>query len=89
MAHLTYSCEEIAKRGQDLYETLRSQVELTPNIGKIIAIDVVTGEYEIDDDILVVSDRLKARLQNAEMWAERIGFNAVYSVGGILSRTTL
>jgi hypothetical protein len=49
--------------------------------------DIESGDYEIGDDVLVVSDRLKARHPLAEMWAERIGFNAVYSVGGTLTRT--
>lgn len=49
--------------------------------------DVESGDYEIGDDLLKISENLKNRHPLAEMWAERIGFNAVYSVGGTLTRT--
>lgn len=72
---------EIAQRGKAHYQSLRVRIEVPDNIGKIIAIDIETGDYEIGDDLLEVSLKLKSRHPNAEMWAERIGFNAVYSVG--------
>ena len=47
MGHLGHSAEEIGRRGQEIYETkLRSRVETEENIGKIISIDVDTGDYE-------------------------------------------
>ena len=87
MSYLISNGEEIARRGKERYENLRVQVEVAAHIGKIIAIDVETGDYEIDDDLLATSRQLKSRHPNAEMWAERIGFNAVYTVGGTLTRT--
>jgi hypothetical protein len=57
-----------------------------PNLNLKLGKHVVKGEYEIDNDMLVMSDRLKGLLQDAEIWAERIGFNAVYSVGGVVTR---
>ncbi len=87
MSQVTYGGEEIARLGKAIYHQLHTQLESIENIGKIVAIDITSGDYEIGDDLLVVSDRLKARHPLAEMWAERIGFNAVYSVGGTLTRT--
>lgn len=87
MSHLISSGEEVALCGKERYMNLRVQVEVEENIGKIIAIDVETGDYEIGDDLLATSLQLKSRHPNAEMWAERIGFNAVYTVGGTLTRT--
>lgn len=79
--------EEIAQRGKELYETrIRTQVETAENIGKIISIDVETGDYEIADDLVESSLRLQANQPDAAIWAERIGFNAVYAVGGTLVR---
>ena len=88
MANVISNGTEISRLGKECYNTLRATVETSETIGKLIAIDVNTGHYEIGEDILVVSDRLKTRHPNAEMWAERIGFNAVYTVGGTLTRTT-
>jgi hypothetical protein len=87
MSRLVSSDESIAQRGKDCYASLRDQVELADNVGKLIAIDLETGDYEIGEDLLTISFRLKSRHPNAEMWAERIGFNAVYTVGGTLTRT--
>ena len=81
---------KIARRGQDLYNrSIRSQVETRENIGKIIAIDLNTGNYEIDDNLLEAIDRLQAQFPDAIVWAERIGFNAVYAVGGSLTKVDL
>ena len=80
--------EEINRRGKELYENIiRSQVETVENIGKIISINVETGEYEIGDDLIVTSLRLREKQPDATLWGERIGFNAVYAVGGTLIRT--
>jgi len=76
------------KRGKELYEkVIRAQVETPENIGKIISINVETGEYEIGEDLVVTSGKLQAKQANALIWAERIGFDAVYAVGGTLVRT--
>jgi hypothetical protein len=89
---------KIARRGQDLYnrgrslserESIRSQVETRERIGKIIAIDLDTGNYEIDDNLLEAIDRLRAQFPDATIWSERIGFNAVYAVGGSLTKVDL
>ncbi|NJK51320.1 hypothetical protein HC931_27350 [Candidatus Gracilibacteria bacterium] len=82
------SSEEISRRGKELYEkSIRSQVETADNIGKIVSINVETGEYEIGDDLVITSLRLRAKQPDAPLWAERIGYNAVYAVGGTLVRT--
>jgi hypothetical protein len=80
--------EEIIRLGKELYEKqIRSEVETSENIGKLISINVETGEYEIGDDLLVTSRRLQAKQADAAIWAERIGYDAVYAVGGSLIRT--
>jgi hypothetical protein len=82
------SDEEITQRGRELYEnSIRLRVETLENIGKIISINVETGEYEIGDDLLVTSLKMRTKQTDAALWSERIGFNAVYAVGGTLFRT--
>jgi len=88
MAHPLLQDEEIDQRGQDLYQqTIRSEVETEENIGKQIVIDVETGEYEIDEDGLTASRRLLDRHPDAALYGLRIGYDAVYTIGGVLSRT--
>ena len=83
------SGEEIGERGQVIYESrLRTLLETEENIGKIVSIDVETGDYEIADDLLAAGRRLQQRRPDALMYGKRIGYNAVYAVGGSLVRTT-
>jgi hypothetical protein len=47
MPYPKLSDEEIIRRGKELYEKhIRLQVETTENIGKLISINVETGEFE-------------------------------------------
>lgn len=79
---------EIDRRGEALYQKrLRSQVETPENLGRQIVIDVETGDYEIDADGLAASRRLLARHPGAALFGARIGYNAVYSLGGVLEPT--
>lgn len=90
MSHPNLSRDEIALRGKEIYQSrLRANVEMTDNIGKIIAIDLDTGAYEIDKDLIVACDRLKSKQPNAIAWAQRIGYDAVFAIGGTLVRTAL
>jgi hypothetical protein len=85
MTHPNIDDLEIARRGEDLYNrTIRDRVEIAANLGKIISIDIETGNYEIGEDLLDASSRLQKHHPDANIWAERIGFNAVYAVGGTL-----
>jgi hypothetical protein len=75
-----YSKEEMARRGQELYESgIRQQVE-AGNVGKIVAIDIETGAFELAKDSLTASDQLLAQYPDAQIWFVRIGHRAVRSL---------
>ena len=76
-----YSKEELAQRGQELYESgIRQQVEAS-NEGKIVAIDIETGEFEVGEIVMAATDRLFACIPDAQPWTIRIGHRAVYHFG--------
>jgi hypothetical protein len=76
-----YSKEEFARRGDELYESqVRQQVE-EGNHGKIVAIDIETGAFEVDDMPMVAVDRLYERYPDAQPWVIRIGHRAVFRFG--------
>ncbi|NCJ07320.1 hypothetical protein GS597_12540 [Synechococcales cyanobacterium C] len=80
---LRYSKEEFAQRGSKIYESLvRPQIE-EGNHGKIVAIDIETGAYELAKDSLTASDQLLAQYPDAQIWFVRIGHQAVHRVGFI------
>ncbi len=68
-----YSKEEFARRGDAIYERELPPMLEKGNEGKFVAIDIETGAYEIDADELAASDRLGARVPNAQIWLRRIG----------------
>ena len=56
-----YSKEEFAQRGDLIYQTqIRPQVELG-NHGKIVAIDIETGAFEIANDTMTATRCLRER----------------------------
>ena len=88
MPHPRISGDEINRRGKEWYEqTIRPVVETEENIGKIISIDVETGDYAIADDPITAGDMVFARHPGAAMYGARIGYNAMYAIGGTLTRT--
>jgi hypothetical protein len=89
MPHPRYPGDEIGRIGHELYEkNIRAKVETEENIGKIISIDIETGDYEIGDDVLQTAKRLLAKNPDAPIWTERVGYDAVYTIGGTLNRTS-
>jgi hypothetical protein len=76
-----YSKEELARRGQELYEAgIRQQVEAGNN-GKIVAIDVETGAFELDEETMAAVGRLYEQLPDAQPWVLRIGYRTVHRFG--------
>jgi len=89
MPHSVYSGEEITRRGEKLYErVLRDRVEIWENIGKIISVDIDTGAYAIGDDPVETGRNVLARHPNAAIYGKRIGYDAVFALGGTLTRTS-
>jgi hypothetical protein len=77
-----YSKEEIARRGDAIYERTVSPLLQPDDQGKFVVIDIETGEYEVDVDELAASDRLLARLPNAQVWLRRVGSRYARRFGG-------
>jgi hypothetical protein len=50
-------------------------------MGKLVAIDIETGAYEIADDELAACDQLDARLPDAQIWLMRAGSRFVHRFG--------
>ena len=76
-----YSKEEFANRGNEIYESqVRSQIE-EDNSGRIVAINIETGSFEVADTPMVAVDRLYEREPDAQPWVIRIGHRAVFRFG--------
>jgi hypothetical protein len=76
-----YSKEEFARRGNEIYETqVHPQVEKS-NYGRIVAIDIETGAFEVADDSLTAAKQLLKRYPDAQIFGMRIGHRAVHRFG--------
>lgn len=77
-----YPIDEIARRGTELYESkIRPLVE-SGNDGRILCIDIETGDYAVADEGLVASSELIAKNPDSQIWCLRIGHIAVDKFGG-------
>jgi hypothetical protein len=81
--HSSYSDEEFARRGDEVYER-----EVLPHLGaedkgKIVALDIETGAFAVGPDELAATDRLRAQRPNAEIWFRRVGYRHVHRFGAV------
>ena len=80
--------DENWKRARSLYEQrVRKQVETEENIGKMVIMDVDTGDFEIDPLGIESARKLRQRHPNAHLFGMRIGYNVAESFGGLIERT--
>jgi hypothetical protein len=81
-----YGKEEFARLGDEIYESqVRQRVE-EGNHGRIVAIDLETGAFEVDASEIAACDRLEASHPEAQIWMVRIGFHHVRRFGGRTKR---
>jgi hypothetical protein len=83
MQAIFWSVEEVAQRAKQFYDQeIRACVEHGDNIGKMITIDALTGEYGIDKTGVETALNLKQKNPNARLFTMRIGYDVAFSFGG-------
>jgi hypothetical protein len=70
--------EELARLGSEVFERRVRPMLRSEDDGKFVALDVRTGEYEIDEDDYGAVSRLRARNPAVEIWLSRVGQPAAY-----------
>jgi hypothetical protein len=72
------SDDEIERLGEEVIER-RIKPQLSPgDNGKFIAVDVDSGDFELDKDDYSAVMRLRTRRPDAEIWLGRAGFPTAY-----------
>jgi hypothetical protein len=72
------SDDEIERLGEEMIER-RIKPQLSPDDnGKFIAVDVDSGDFELDKDDYSAVVQLRARRPEAEVWLGRAGFPTAY-----------
>ncbi len=79
---------EVADQSKALYEkSIRSQVETEENIGKMVVIEPLSGDFAVDAKGIESSFYLQERHPGARLFGIRIGYNVAASLGGVMERT--
>ena len=81
MGHTRYSTEEIASRGREIYANRLKPILEPDNIGKFLVIDIETGDYEMDENGEVASQRAHNKNPDGVRFAMRIGHRAWGRIG--------
>ncbi|MDD1421719.1 hypothetical protein MEO40_21875 [Dolichospermum sp. ST_sed1] len=87
MQAILLSSEEVAKCAKELYNNgIRQEVEIEENIGKMIIIDIETGEYAIDKIGIESAHYLRNKNPLARLYGLRIGYKVAVSFCGDMER---
>ncbi len=82
MPYPQYTPDEVAQRGEAMYEQqIRARVE-SAHRGQFVVIDIETGAYELDADDLAATKRALAKRPGAVLYGFRIGSPTAYRLGG-------
>jgi hypothetical protein len=67
-----YSKEEFARRGDALVESVVRPKLTAADADKFVAIDIETGEYELDKDEMKAINRLWKRVPDPQIWVAHV-----------------
>jgi hypothetical protein len=76
-----HSLDELARLGGGIFDRQVRPTLQPADDGKFVAIDVETGDYEIDADDYAAVARLRSRKPAADVWLARAGFPATCRIG--------
>lgn len=90
MTHSKLGLDEVGRLGELIYQRdIRATVETEDNIGKMVIIDIESGDYEIDShDGLDAARNLHEKHPGASLYGVCVGYNVAASMGGVMERTS-
>ncbi len=82
-AHQRRCCkEELARRGDALVESKVRPRLTSADQDKSVAIDMETGEYELDKNEMQAAERLRKRLPDPPIWLGHVTSSYLHRLGG-------
>ncbi len=84
MSYWNHDPKEARARAEAIYRNkVLEQINETAELGKTVVIDIDTGDYEIDADDVVATQRLIKRRPNVFTYAFRVGYRAMGRIGKV------
>ena len=77
-----YSKAEIARRGDALIESEVRPTLTADDEDKFVAIDIETGEFELDKNEMKAVGRLRKRLSDPQIWLVHVTLGYLHRFGG-------
>jgi hypothetical protein len=77
-----YSKEEFARRGDALVESMVRPNLTAADEDKFVALDIETGEYELDKNEMKAADRLRKRIPDPQIWLVHVRLGYLHRFGG-------
>ena len=77
-----YSKEEFARCGDALISSKVRPNLTTADEDKFVAIDIETGEYELDKNEMKAADRLRKRVPDPQIWLVHLTLGDLHRFGG-------
>ena len=77
-----YSKEEFARRGDALIDSKVRPNLTAADAEKFVAIDIETGEYELDKNEMKAVDRLRKRVPAPQIWLVHVTLGYLHRFGG-------
>ena len=74
--------EETARLGKEIYNRLVLPNMLATDKGRVVAIDVKTEGWAIDEGAIPAAQKLRVEHPDAEIWLVRVGYAAYHRLGG-------
>jgi len=75
--------DELAQLGNGIFSRTVRPLLQPQDDGKFVAIDVESGDFELDMDDFSAIDRLRSRKPAADVWLMRVGFPTTYRIGAV------
>jgi hypothetical protein len=72
--------DELAALGRDIFDRQVRPALRPEDDGKFVAVDVETGDYQIDEDDYTAVIRLRSRKPAADVWLMRAGDPTAYKM---------
>lgn len=81
MSHPRYSSDEIAELGQGLFDRYIRDTLGERDRGKLLVVDIESGEYELDSDDVAAVKRAREKNPDAAFYVLRVGHSAAFRLG--------
>jgi len=81
-----HQIEEVAQKGWEIFAGKIKPMLRPEQQGHLVAIDTVTGEYEISPDDVQAVLKLSQRVTPGKFYFVRVGHSTPYRIGGIVPR---